>query len=55
VAISSELAAEVLDRCLLRSVEPEAQIRRWIDEFEDRPRVAVILNANTTFFIVQSI
>jgi len=53
VAISSELEKEILDRCLLRSAEPEAQVRQWADEFEGRPRVAVIPNANTTFFIVE--
>jgi nickel-dependent lactate racemase len=54
VAIASELDTQILDRCLLRSAEPEAQIRQWIEDFEGRPRVAVIPNANTTFFIVES-
>jgi nickel-dependent lactate racemase len=54
VAIASELDAEILDRCLLRSAEPEAQIRHWVEEFEGTPRVAVVPNANTTFFVAES-
>jgi nickel-dependent lactate racemase len=53
VAIASELEKEILDQCLLRSAEPQEQVRQWIDDFEGTPRVAVIPNANTTFFIVE--
>jgi nickel-dependent lactate racemase len=53
VAIASELADEILNRCLLRSAEPQAQVQQWIEEFEGRPRVAVVPNANTTYFIVE--
>ncbi|AFM25920.1 nickel-dependent lactate racemase [Desulfomonile tiedjei] len=53
VAIASELDTAILDRCLLRSAEPEEQIRRWIEEFEGTPRVAVVPNANTTFFVAE--
>ena len=54
VAIASDLDTEILDRCLLRSAEPEAEVQRWIKEFDGRPRVAVIPNSNTTFFVEES-
>ena len=54
VAIASDLDTEILDRCLLRSAEPEAEVQLWIKEFDGRPRVAVIPNSNTTFFVEES-
>ena len=51
VALASDLDAETLGKCHLRAVEPSAVVRDWVDAFEGRPRVAVVPNANTTFFI----
>ena len=51
VALASDLDAETLGKCHLRAVEPSAVVREWVDAFEGRPRVAVVPNANTTFFI----
>ena len=51
VALASDLDAETLGKCHLRAVEPSAVVRDWVDAFEGRPHVAVVPNANTTFFI----
>jgi lactate racemase len=55
VALASDLDAETLSKCHLRAVEPSTVVRKWVDAFEGRPRVAVIPNANTTFFIEEPI
>ncbi len=51
VAIASELEKATLDNCLLRQADPQTQLTQWIEEFDGRPKVAVVPNANTTFFI----
>jgi lactate racemase len=50
VVVGSELEAETLNTCHLAKGEPQATIDRWIDGFPGRPRVAVVPNANTTYF-----
>ncbi|MBI5252405.1 MAG: nickel-dependent lactate racemase [Desulfomonile tiedjei] len=54
VAVASELDAETLEMCHLRAAEPSKVVRFWVEAFEGRPRVAVVPNANTTFFVMQS-
>jgi lactate racemase len=54
VAVASDLDAQTLEKCHLRAVEPSAVVREWVDAFEERPSVAVVPNANTTFFIEES-
>ena len=51
VALASDLDAETLGKCHLKAVEPFAVVQKWVDAFEGRPRIAVVPNANTTFFI----
>lgn len=50
VAISSDLDAGILRKCHLRAADPSRVIAEWIGDFEGRPRVGVIPNANTTYF-----
>ncbi len=51
VAIASELQAEILNKCQLQAVSPSQTIHDWINNFRGRPRVAIVPDANTTFFI----
>ena len=50
VAVFSELNSDILKRCHLRAADPSAVIAEWLEEFEGRPALAVVPNANTTFF-----
>ncbi len=50
VAVFSDLDAGVLKKCHLRAADPTAIIKEWVEEFEGRPRVGVIPNANTSYF-----
>lgn len=50
VAVSSELDAGVLQKCHLRSADPSKVIGEWVDNFEGRPKIGIIPNANTTYF-----
>ena len=50
VAISSELDAGVLQKCHLRAAEPSKVIGEWVANFEGRPKIGIIPNANTTYF-----
>ncbi len=50
VAIESNLDKEMLGRCHLTAGPAQETLNRWVDEFPGRPRVAVIPNANTTYF-----
>jgi lactate racemase len=51
VAIASELPQTILNRCQLRAAFLPETIEKWVSGFPGRPRVAVVPNANTTFFI----
>lgn len=51
VAIASELQAEILRKCQLQAVSPSQTIHDWVNNFRGRPRVAIVPDANTTFFI----
>jgi len=50
VAVFSDLDPGILRKCHLRAAEPAAIIAEWVAEFEGTPRVAIIPNANTTYF-----
>jgi len=50
VAVCSEMDAETLAKCHLRAADPESTIEQWVAEFDGVPRVAVVPNANTTYF-----
>ncbi|MCU0561825.1 MAG: nickel-dependent lactate racemase [Desulfobacterales bacterium] len=50
VAVFSELDPGVLRKCHLRAAEPGIVVDEWVADFNGTPRVAVIPNANTTYF-----
>lgn len=50
VAVFSDLDPGILGKCHLRAAEPESVIREWVADFKGTPRLAVIPNANTTYF-----
>jgi nickel-dependent lactate racemase len=50
VAVFSDLDPGILRKCHLRAAEPESVIHEWVADFKGTPRVAVIPNANTTYF-----
>jgi nickel-dependent lactate racemase len=51
VAVFSDLDPDVLERCHLTAAEPESVLEKWVAEFDGVPRVAVVPNANTTYFM----
>ncbi len=51
VAVFSEMDAETLRKCHLRAADPESIITQWVEQFDGIPRVAVVPNANATYFI----
>ncbi len=50
VAVFSDLDPGILRKCHLRAAEPQSVIHEWVADFNGTPRVAVIPNANTTYF-----
>jgi nickel-dependent lactate racemase len=50
VAISSELDPGVLRKCHLRAADPTVIVNEWVEAFSIPPRIAVVPNANTTYF-----
>jgi hypothetical protein len=50
VAVFSDLDPGILNTCHLRATEPASIINEWVSSFEGTPRVAVIPDANTTYF-----
>ena len=53
VAVFSELDAGVLQKCHLRAADPSEIISEWVENFDGRPRIGIIPNANTTYFYKQ--
>ncbi len=53
VAVASDLDPGILKKCHLRAADPSVVIREWVETFEGQPRVAVVPNANTTYFHVK--
>jgi nickel-dependent lactate racemase len=50
VAVFSDLDPGILSKCHLRAAEPTAIIGEWVSAFPGTPLVAIIPNANTTYF-----
>jgi nickel-dependent lactate racemase len=50
VAIASDMDPLMLKKCHLRACDPQERVERWVTEFSGSPRLAVIPNANTTYF-----
>jgi nickel-dependent lactate racemase len=50
VAVFSDLEPEVLRACHLRAADPATILEEWVSGFHGTPRVAVVPNANTTYF-----
>jgi nickel-dependent lactate racemase len=50
VAVFSDLDPGILRKCHLRAADPATVIEEWVAAFDGTPRVAVIPNANTTYF-----
>jgi nickel-dependent lactate racemase len=50
VAVFSDLDPGILRKCHLRAADPTSVIEEWVSSFQGTPRVAVIPNANTTYF-----
>ena len=53
VAVCSNLDPGVLQKCHLRAAEPSEIINEWVDNFDGRPRIGIVPNANTTYFYKQ--
>jgi nickel-dependent lactate racemase len=50
VAVFSGIDTEILKRCHLTAADPESTIKKWVEEFDGAPRVAVVPSANSTYF-----
>ncbi len=50
VVVESELDAATLRNCHLQAGSAQEAVDRWVAAFQGRPRVAVVPNANTTYF-----
>jgi nickel-dependent lactate racemase len=50
VAVFSDLDPGILSKCHLRAADPATVIEEWVAAFEGTPKVAIIPNANTTYF-----
>jgi len=53
VAMASEIQPEILSKCLLKACDPQETIERWVKNLPGSPTVAVIPNANTTYFYTE--
>jgi nickel-dependent lactate racemase len=54
VAVFSGLEPGILRKCHLRAADPGSIIAEWVADFEGTPKVAIIPNANTTYFYAAS-
>lgn len=50
VAIAADMDPAVLQKCHLRACDPQKMVERWVADFTGKPSLAVIPNANTTYF-----
>ena len=50
VAVLSDLDPAILRRCQLRAADPSKIISEWVDRFEYKPQLALVPDANTTYF-----
>jgi len=50
VAVFSNMDPGILRKCHLRAADPTTVIDEWVATFEGTPELAIIPNANTTYF-----
>jgi len=50
VAVFSDLDPGILRKCQLRAADPAIILEEWVSSFDGTPKVAIIPNANTTYF-----
>ena len=50
VAVASDIEPEILSKCHLKACDPQETITKWVEGFPGNPTVAVIPNANTSYF-----
>jgi nickel-dependent lactate racemase len=50
VAIAADMDPAVLQKCHLRFCDPQKMVESWVADFAGSPSLAVIPNANTTYF-----
>jgi len=50
VAVFSDIDPGILSKCQLRAADPTVIVGEWVHASKDRPRIAVVPNANTTYF-----
>jgi len=50
VVIASDMDPAVLRKCHLQACDPQETVERWVADFAGEPTLAVIPNANTTYF-----
>lgn len=50
VAVLSDLDPGILSKCHLRAADPATVLDEWVASFPGTPRLAIIPNANTTYF-----
>ncbi|MDD4997350.1 MAG: transcriptional regulator, partial [Syntrophales bacterium] len=50
VDVVAEMDPAVLRKCHLRACDPQKTVEQWVEDFPGIPRLAVIPNANTTYF-----
>jgi hypothetical protein len=50
VAIAADMDPAVLQKCHLRACDPQKIVERLVADFNGKPSLAVIPNANTTYF-----
>jgi len=50
VVVHSELDADTLAGCHLAKGDAQETLDRWLAAMPERPRIAVVPNANTTYF-----
>ena len=53
VAIAANIQPEILSKCHIKACDPQKTIERWVENFPGSPTVAVIPNANTTYFYTE--
>jgi nickel-dependent lactate racemase len=53
VAMSSDIQPEILSRCHLKACDPQETVERWVESLPGSPTVAVIPNANTSYFYTE--
>jgi nickel-dependent lactate racemase len=54
VAVLSDLDPGILSKCHLRAADPATVLDEWVASFPGTPRMAIIPNANTTYFYQKS-